>query len=255
MKHRYLNITLLGLAITLLSSSSFAQDGKQLMKKTVNLYAKAKSIKTVMITRSSMKMGDKSRNDAMKLVSAYQQPDKFHFEIGPVSGKATAIIVSNGTLMTVYDAKKNTYFQIKPSGQAGPQAPVAGKPEQTVQFLAMLFPATPKVKSVGSNYVLTNTSTQSNDDTKQNLNKALTVDKSSGQIRSINVDMVMSSKSRSMVTHQNFTVVSQSINSSINPSDFRFVVPSGAKKIEAPKPPAGGPGGPGKPGLPGGPGR
>ncbi|MHB1460801.1 MAG: LolA family protein [Armatimonadota bacterium] len=255
MKHRYLNITLLGLAITLLSSSSFAQDGKQIMKKTVDLYGKAKSIKTVMTTKSSMKMDGKTRNDSMKLVSAYQQPDKFHFVISQLNGKAMAVIVSNGTLMTVYDAKKNTYFQIKPSAQAGPQAPVAGKPEQTVRFLAELFPATPKVKSVGSNYVLTNTSTQANDDTKQNLLKSMTVDKASGQIRSISVDMTMSSKSRSMVTNQIFTVVSQSINSAIPASEFKFVVPSGAKKIEPPKPPTGGPGGPGKQGLPGGPGR
>lgn len=258
MKQKYHYLAAVGITVALLSSTSYAQNGQQILKKTIDLYMKAKSIQTVMVTKASMKLDGKTRTENTRHTSAFLKPNSFHFEVGPIGGKVAVKMASNGSVMTVYDIGKNTYFQLKPSPTAGPQAPIAGRPEQTAQMLAMLFPSAPKVKTIGPNYALSHSQSRAEGEAKQAMTATLIVDKNSGQIRSLAVTVSMSNKGRSLENEQSFIVESQQLNATINPSMFALEVPKGVKKVAPPKaPPAshGAPGGPsgGAPGGPGGP--
>ncbi len=236
MKKAYIYLAVLGFSASVLSSASYAQNSQKVLQKTIELYSKATSMQSELQINTEQVMSGKEHKETIYVSGSFQKPLSFRSEIRSNAQKIAAVIVCDGKLLSVFDCKKNTYFQVKPTAQAGPQAPGTGNPAQTAMMLKMLFPTDTKVSSSGSNYVLTSTKSSSMNNAKQSMTATAAIDKASGQLRSLSiVNTGNNGKGTSMKLVQSFTIRSQKINTKIAPGVFHFTAPKGVKKVEAPK--------------------
>ena len=239
MKKAYIYIAVVGFTTSVLSSASFAQSSQKVLQKTIDLYSKATSMQSVVQIDTEQVMSGKKHKETAYVTGSFQKPLSFRSEIKTRTQSVS--IVCDGKLMSVFDAKKNTYFQVNPSPQAGPQAPGTGNPAQTAMMLKMVFPAQSKVASSGSNYLVTSTKTSSMNNAKQSMTATATIDKASGQLRALSiVNTGNDGKGMSAKLVQAFTIRSQKINTKIATNVFHFTAPKGAKKIAAPTTPGAG---------------